>query len=387
MILPVAVCFLLLGAPLSGPEQSAPAGINDPRVKEILEPIRAKHNLPALAAALVSEKGLDVAGAVGRRKAGADEPVTIDDLWHIGSDTKAMTAAMIGTLVENGILKWETTVGELFPGLPDSAPASLKKANLLHLLSHRSSLPANLPWGLIRRTVSTREQRKAALDAAAGLKIKAELPADFLYSNLGYVVAAAMAEKATDTGWEDLIRTRIFEPLGMTGAGFGGTGTPGQIDQPWPHTADGAPLKTNGPEADNPPVIGPAGIVHCRLADWAQFIADQLRGRGKGPSLLKKETYLRIHTPPFSGDYALGWAAVTDNGGDGTLLAHDGSNGWNYASVIMAPDRGFAVLVTANQGGESARRACSEAAAEMIRIFRKSNDVIGESGLKRRRGD
>lgn len=373
MLLRLALCSLLLGTPLPGPEQAVPAAANDARVKDILEPIRAKHDLPALAAAFVTKQGLDVAGAVGRRKAGADAPVAIDDLWHIGSDTKAMTAAMIGTLVEDGILKWEATIGEVFPELPDSAPAALKKADLLHLLSHRSGLPANLPWGLIRRTVSTREQRKAAMNAAAGLKIEAEPPAAFLYSNLGYVLAGAMAEKAADASWEELIRTRVFEPLGMTGAGFGGTGTPGQIDQPWPHTADGAPFKTNGPEADNPPVIGPAGAVHCRLADWALFIADQLRGRGNGPSLLKKETCLRLHTPPFSGDYALGWMALPGDAGDGTVLAHDGSNGMNYATVFMAPDRGFAVLVAANQGGESAQRACSEAAAEMIRKFRDKN--------------
>jgi CubicO group peptidase (beta-lactamase class C family) len=370
MILSVALCCLFLGAPLPGRGQAVPGAVNDARVREILEPIRQKSRLPALAAALVTEKGLDVAGAVGRRKAGADVPVTIDDLWHLGSDTKAMTAAMIGSLVEEGILKWETTAGDLFPELPDSAPAALKKADLRHFLSHRSGLPANLLWGLIRRTGSPREQRLAAMNVAAGLKIPAEPPAEFLYSNLGYVVAAAMAEKAADADWEDLVRSRIFEPLGMTGAGFGGTGTPGLIDQPWPHTPDGAPKETNGPETDNPPVIGPAGIVHCRLADWARFIADQLRGRGAGPALLKKETYLRLHTPPFAGDYALGWVVVPGRSEDGVLLAHDGSNGMNYAMAVMAPDRGYAVLVVTNQGGESANRACSEAAAEMVRRFR-----------------
>ena len=370
MILRLAACLLIAGNSLAGGGQTVPAVVNDGRVKEILEPIRQKHDLPALAAALVSEKGLEVAGAVGLRKAGADVPVTIDDLWHLGSDTKAMTAAMIGTLVEKGILKWETTAGEILTELPVSAPAALKKANLLHLLSHQAGLPPNLPWGLIRRNVSTREQRAAAVKVVAGLKITADPPADFLYSNLGYVIAGAMAEKAADAGWEDLIRTRIFEPLGMAGAGFGGTGTPGQIDQPWPHTADGKPVKANGPEADNPPVIGPAGIVHCRLADWALFIADQLRGRKGGPSLLKKETVLRLHTPPFVGDYALGWVIRTNAGGDGLMLAHDGSNGSNYAAAILYPDRGYAVLVTANQGGEAARAACHEAVAEMIRIFR-----------------
>lgn len=205
---------------------------------------------------------------------------------------------------------------------------------------------------------------------AAQLKVTAEPTAGFLYSNLGYVVAGAMAERAADAAWEDLMKNLIFEPLGMTGVGFGGVGSPGQIDQPWPHLANGKPAAGNGPAVDNPPVMGPAGTVHCRLSDWAKFVADQLRGERGEPALLKTETYRKLHAPPFPGGYALGWGIFERAWAGGMALAHDGSNSMNYASVSLGPARNIAILVVVNQGGEAANRACDEVVTEILRRFR-----------------
>jgi CubicO group peptidase (beta-lactamase class C family) len=350
------------------------ASTGDEHIHDLLDPIRQKHQVPALAGAIVTSQGLVAAGAVGVRKAGTEVPVTVDDQWHIGSDTKAMTATLIGALVEQGKLRWETTVGEMFSDLATSMPPELQKVTLLHLLSHRAGLPANLSggWWKVPRDGTTREQRLAALKMALSEKLDSEPSAKYGYSNLGYVLAGAMAEKAADASWEDLMTRMVCEPLGLKSVGFGGTGTPGQIDQPWGHGADGKPVENNGPAVDNPPVLGPAGRVHCSLADWAKFIADQLRGaRGEG-ALLKPETYRKLHTPPFNGDYALGWLVTQRDWGGGTVLTHAGSNTMNFAVVWMAPQRDFAVLAVTNQGGDVAAKACDEAAAALIGLHLSS---------------
>lgn len=255
-------------------------------LETVLEPIRLKHSLPALGGAVVSSEGLQAVGAVGVRRSGTDVAVTRNDLWHLGSDTKAMTAAMIGRLVEQGRLTWETTIGETFPELDGKLPPGIGKITLLELLSHRSGLPANTLWGVAPREGTTREQRLFVVGTLARVRPVAAPGTAYLYSNLGYVVAGATAEKAADASWEDLMRRLVFGPLSMTSAGFGGTGTPGRVDQSWPHVADGKPVPKNGPDADNPPVMGPAGTVHCSLSDWGKFISDQLRsargGAGRG---------------------------------------------------------------------------------------------------------
>ncbi len=360
--LAVTLFFLVPALPAAG------QGAADPRLNELLGSVRRTHGVPALAGAIITGEGLAAVGASGVRKAGTDIAVTVDDEWHLGSDTKAMTAAMIGALVERKMLSWETTLAALFPELAASMPPALRQVTLLHLLSHRAGLPANAPWEFIRRTGPTRDQRLIALKLAASGKLVAEPGAGYLYSNLGYVLAGAMAEKAADAAWEDLMKTLVFDPLGMTGVGFGGTGTPGRIDQPWGHAANGKPVSSNGPATDNPPVMGPAGTVHCPLRDWAKFIADQLRGARGEKALLKPETYKKLQAPPFGGDYALGWLVVEREWGGGTVLTHSGSNTMNLAVAWLAPRRDFAVIVVCNQGGPAASKACDEAASKLIRL-------------------
>lgn len=360
---------LLLSTALSLPQGLSQTAGADIEITKVLEPIRQKHQVPALAGAIVTGKGLVMSGVVGVRQAGTKILATAEDKWHLGSDTKAMTATLIGRLVEHGKLKWDTTIEQVFPEIAPEIPSELRTVTLLHLLSHRSGLPANIPWMAVSKSdMSLSKQRLECVAMLAKIKPLSVPGTTYLYSNLGYVIAGAIAEKSMSSNWEDLMTQLIFEPLGMKSAGFGGLGTPGEIDQPWGHEADGKPVSRNGPAVDNPPVLGPAGTVHCSLSDWAKFISDHLRGARGEKALLKPGTYRTLDTPPFGGEYALGWATVEREWGGGTVLTHAGSNTMNYAVVWAAPKRDFAVLITANQGGPAAAKACDEASAALIRL-------------------
>jgi CubicO group peptidase (beta-lactamase class C family) len=192
--------------------------------------------------------------------------------------------------------------------------------------------------------------------------------AKFEYSNVGYMIAGAVVEKITGKSWENAISNQIFQPLQMKSAGFGGTGALGQIDQPWPHTADGMPTAQNGPAMDNPPVMGPTGRIHCSIQDWAKFIQDQLRGARGEPALLKPESYQKLQTPPFGGNYAMGWIVVQRDWAGGKALNHGGDNTMNFANVWIAPQRDFAILVCVNQSGDVAFQASDEAVGAMIKL-------------------
>ena len=342
---------------------------NDAKIAALLEPIRTKRHLPALGAAVVTTAGLQALAVTGVRKVQTDVAVTPDDLWHLGSDTKAMTAVVIAKLVEQGKLTWDTTIEAVVPKPVAGARPAFAQITLEQLLAHRAGLVANLNWPKIAGTPgSPREQRIEALRVAASTPLASPPGTKYEYSNLGYVIAATMAEEVMDRAWEDMIRDVVFKPLGMTSAGFGGTGTPGKIDQPWPHLENRWPAPKNGPDEDNPPVMGPAGTVHMSLADWAKFAADQLRGlRGQSGGLLKPATYTQTHTPPFGGNYSCGWLSVDRPWAGGTTYTHAGSNTMNYAVIWVAPRKDFAVLVVTNQGGNDAATGTDEAAAALIR--------------------
>ena len=95
-----------------------------------LLPYLDRYGLPALAAAVVERGHITAAGAVGTRRAGTVTPVTLDDRFHIGSDTKAMTALLAAMLVEAGALRWDSTVAAVFPELAGTMDAGLRRVTL-----------------------------------------------------------------------------------------------------------------------------------------------------------------------------------------------------------------------------------------------------------------
>lgn len=365
MILPCLAAVLpLLADPPAKTEPPAPHNLN-----AILESIRQKYELPALAGAAVLDRKPAAAGAVGVRRAGHQEPVTLRDRFHIGSCTKSMTATLCAILVEKGKLQWTTTIGEAFPKLKDKIHPDYHAVTLDQLLSHRSGLPEDrepdpVLWPKVLALKGPlKEQRLALAELVLHDKPKAPPGTRFQYSNDGYTIAGAICEQVTGKPWEDLMRELLFRPLGMTTAGFGAPGKAGAVDEPWGHEGGDkgklVPLAP-GPDADNPAVIGPGGTVHCSIGDWARYAVLHLGG---GPRLLKPETLRKLHTPRTGEDYAYGWQVV----GGGKVLLHDGSNTYWYAVIWLAPDAGNAYLAATNRGDKMGSAGCSAAIAALTR--------------------
>jgi CubicO group peptidase (beta-lactamase class C family) len=349
----------------------------DPAVVAVLKPIWRKYQLPAMAGGVITRDGLGPIGTIGVRRTGTRVAATLDDRWHLGSETKAMTATLAARLVDQGLLRWDTTVLEVFPELAEACHPGMKRVNLEDLLSHRAGMIGNLEWNSIASAgEALREQRRQVVKAAMNHPPRPAAGPTGHYSNVGYVVVGALIERVTDRAWEQVIREQLFDPLGMNATGFGGVGTPGQLDQPWGHTRSGQPVHRHGPSSDNPPVMGPAGRVHASIRDWARFLTDQLRGaRGEGV-VLRTDSYLKVFTPPAGGDYALGWRVAERAWGGGTVYTHAGCNTMNYAVTWLAPKRGFGVLVCINQGDDAAAKAADEAAAALIGLQSAPDRVV-----------
>jgi len=226
----------------------------------------------------------------------------------------------------------------------------------------------NLKWKALFNNGSLLEQRLVAAHAA--LTSPAHAPGTYLYSNTGYVVVGAILEKIGVRPWEDLMRERLFKPLGMESAGFGGTGTVGHIDQPWPHLDTGAPAPSNGPKTDNPEIMGPSGQVHCAINDWAKFLIDQLRGGTGMKALLPDNIYQAIQTNWAAKDeYGYGWQLRSRSWAGGKALTHCGSNTMNFCNCWLAPTKHFGVLVCLNQGGSKMFNASDAAASALINRY------------------
>jgi CubicO group peptidase (beta-lactamase class C family) len=307
------------------------------------------------------------------RKRGGTEAITIDDKIHLGSCTKSMTATLCALLVEEKKLSWDEKVVDAFPELAKTIDPGWHDVRLKELLTHHGGAPANMDAGklwqkLWSHTGKPREQRMALVAGVLSRPPEAAPGTKFIYSNAGISIAGAMAERACDTPYEDLMRKYVFGPLDMKSAGFGAPGTMGKIDQPRGHKADGSPVEL-GPGADNPIAITPAGRVHCSLPDWAKYITAHLLGEKEGDDGMKHflpaASFVKMHTAPYDDEskYAMGWVASGKPGQ--RRLWHNGSNTMWYAEATLALDEGWAVLVGVNQGPGPGQKA-SERATKLL---------------------
>ena len=341
---------------------------------QMLESIREKRNLPALAAAVVVDGKIVATGAVGFRKNGAPEKVSVDDKFHLGSVTKSMTATVAAMLVERGKISWATTIGEAFPESKSGIHPDYPGVTLEQLLSHRGGAPGDAPGDLWRNAWAANgtaaEQRLAFVKGLLARGPDAKPGTKFIYSNQGYAIAGVMLEKATGKTWEDLLRSMLFEPLGMTTAGFGAPASVGTVDQPWGHKkkffSRGEPVPP-GPGADNPLAISPAGAVHCSIGDLAKYAAFHMAGERGKSKLLNAASFKRLHTAVADNeDYALGWMVLKRSWAGGRAVMHNGSNTMFYVVVWMAPEKNCAVVVASNIGNDAAFDGCDEVAGTLI---------------------
>jgi CubicO group peptidase (beta-lactamase class C family) len=353
--------------------------VADPDITRAIESILEKRKIPGMAAGIVDTHGLVALGVGGVRARGNPAKIQANDRFHLGSCTKSMNATMIATLVEEGKLSWGTTVGEAFPTLRDGMDPAWRGVTLEQLLTNRSGAPNQMNadglWGeLASFAGSPTDARIALVEGITKNPPEAAPGSKFIYSNAGFSIAGAMAESITKIPWEDLMRRRIFEPLGMTTAGFGAPGHADTVDEPRGHHQQSPVAPGRG--ADNPEAISPAGRVHCSIGDWAKYVALHLRA-GEAvaglPTILKPATFAKLHAPAKGSDneYAMGWGVAERGWAGGRVLTHSGSNTMWFCVTWLAPKKQFAVLVACNEAGPDAEAGCDEACGALIQTHEK----------------
>lgn len=369
---------LLNAAPVAAPAPALVGAVNpsahraaDQALRSLLEQARAEAGVPALAGGVVVDGKLVAVAATGVRIRGNSVPVTSTDRFSLGSVSKSMTATLAAVLVDRHRLRWDTTVGQAFPELRGRINSAYEGVTLRQLLDHRSGLPDDdsLDPALLEKALSFRGPGPVARRVFLGTLLNTT-PVNpvggMTYSNAGYVVAAAMMERATGLGYEGLMRRFVFGPLGMKSAGFG---TPGRGHarpvQPSGHDESGAPAGY-GPLLVASPLADPAGGIYMNMEDWSKFLRMQTGERVNGVKLLSDASLNALHTPdprpiPDEGDslYGAGWVTVQTK--LGPALWHNGSNSLWYAEQILFPSKHAAVFVVTNQGGPAGEAAVSKA--------------------------
>ncbi|MET4682472.1 serine hydrolase domain-containing protein [Brevundimonas faecalis] len=304
----------------------------------------------ALAGGIATRQGLAWSGATGLRRADGEAVVNAGDRWHLGSNTKAMTAAVLARLIEQGRAQWAMPLAAAFPGM--TMDAGWSGATLDDFMSHTAGLKDDavmgMAWLMTARADarSLPQQRRAIVEKALAAP-PSGTRGTFEYGNANYVLIGAAIEAITGRSWEDVMQAEMFAPLGLASAGFGAP----KGDNAWGHRRVGATATPMDPEdsgSDNPLALGPAGTVHMSAADYARFLKVFLN---EGDGWLKPETVRRLITPAEGQAYACGWIVLPPQPwAKGAVVAHEGSNTMWHAIVIVDPAGGQAVMGMSNEG-------------------------------------
>ena len=313
----------------------------------------AAWEVPGCAVAAVRDGEVVLATGWGRRDLAAELPVTPGTLFAIGSTTKAFTASTVGALVDDGLLEWERPVRDYLPDLRLHGLVVTDRLTVVDLLSHRSGLPRHdLAW------VGHPDRSRADLVGRLRfLPLSRDLRQEFQYCNLGYLAAGHLVEMLSGGTWEDHLRSRLLEPLGMGRSNLSVAELGADPDHA---TAYERRQGVVGPVPQRPvAALAPAGAINSCASDMARWLLTQLSGgQVDGQAVMSPATVARQQEPhmvlpedrtfPASTRHAYGLGWMIGRYRDHRLAEHGGGIDGFQTECMLLPDDGIGVVVLTN---------------------------------------
>ncbi len=330
--------------------------------------------VPGVAVGIVHGTAPVYVKGFGVRNIQTNQPVTADTLFDIGSCTKAFTSASIAMLVDEGKMNWDDKVDKSIPFFHLYDPLADENVTLRDLLTHRTGLPgADLLW------YGAPISREQIVRQVAYIHPDAGFRSVFQYQNAMYVTLGVAVGKVSGGTWDDFVKQRIFQPLGMTESDTSAVDVQKSPDYASPHVIkDGKVEVIPWKNIDN---AGPAGSINSSVRDMAKWISLQLNdGVFDGKRLISSKNMQEMHQPQivvppgeiptvFFPDsmqlsYGFGWFIQDYHGHQ--LILHPGDIDGFEALTVLIPEinTGYEVLV--NLGGVSYRQALGYHIADVL---------------------
>lgn len=325
---------------------------------------KAMHDwkVPGLAIAIVKDDSLIFIKGYGTRTMGTHQPPQpVDDhtLFAIGSASKAFTATLVAMLVDEGKMRWDAPATEYLPALEMYDPYVSRELTIRDLLTHRSGLArGDLMW------YATDLDRDEILRRVRFLKPTWSMRARYGYQNIMYLAAGQAVSMVSGKSWDDVVRDRIFTPLGMSETNTSTRALASVQNAATPHQDIDDTLRViPWHNIDN---IAPAGSINSSVSDMAKWVRFQLaQGKVAGKALVSASALGETHSPqivtPLSADakqinphthlssYGMGWIIQDYRGRE--LRQHGGNIDGMSALVAFVPEEKLGLVVLTNANG------------------------------------
>ena len=352
--LSTAPVFAQRGA--SAPATRPVAYLSAAQLKELnthIEQARQQWKIPGLALAIVQRDSVVFAKGYGVKVLG--KPATVDEntLFAIGSSGKSMTAAVVSMLVDEGKMKLDDPIWRYLPNFRVADPYVSREATMRDALSHRTSLDnSDMVWYGAELTRAQVIERMRYLKGAS-------FRSRFAYNNMMLMVAGEAAAAAAGKPWEQLVKERLLQPLGMSTSLSNPEEIRPQSNVATPHmNMHGTLVPIPHRNTRN---IAPAGGEYSSAREMAQYLRFQLgNGVYNGKRLVSEASMAQMRSlistngvAPVLTDststglgYGLGWFIEFYRGR--RLLRHGGAIDGMLTEMMLLPEEQIGVVVLTN---------------------------------------
>jgi CubicO group peptidase (beta-lactamase class C family) len=346
--LAIAVAVGVDGA--SAAQDSMEAKVNAllPKLETYVESGMKAFDNPGLAIGIVSGGKLVYAKGFGAKRKGG-EPVDTGTVFQIGSTTKAFLATTMAISVDNKEFAWDDRVVDLYPDFQMKDAWVTREFRMFDLLAQRSGMPpyANDYFGLFGADYDQKIHSLRYVDPVTSFR------STFAYTNITHIVAQRIvAKQAGAPDWDTVIRTEIFEPLGMKNSSVTKEAIESAANRTWGHvwTAEGTVEVPLSPFA--PYYYGGAGAINSTVEDLAHWVRLQLaNGEFEGKRIVSAENLAETKVARVgitaNSSYAMGW--LIQSTPNGNIVWHNGSTLAFGSFIGLAPDKNIGVIVLTNE--------------------------------------
>lgn len=356
-----------------------------------VEAAQAKLGVPGVSVGLVQDGKVVFAGGYGVRQLGSDAKVDADTMYMIASNTKPLTTLLLAKLVAENKLSWKTPATGILPWFQLGDPETTRQVLVEHLICACIGLPRqDMEW-LFEYGQLTPKDAVAMLATTQPTSRFGEL---FQYSNTmagaagflgGHVV---FPELELGRAYDEAMRTRVFEPLGMTSTTFDHAKAQ-QGNYAAPHAADPdgktAPALMTVNSSFIP--VRPAGGAWSNVRDLLRYVQMELDA-GKlpdGTTYLERDILLARRAPQVatSSDtsYGMGLFITTKYGVE--VLYHGGDLIGYHSDMMWLPEHGVgAVILTNGDPGWTIRTQFRRKLLEVLFDGKPEADAAVEAAAK-----
>lgn len=319
------------------------------------------HEVPGAAIAVVQDGEVVYRQGFGVKELGSEDPVTPETLMMIGSTTKPMTTMMMATLVDDGLMDWDTPAIEILPGFAVADPELSEQITIRELVCACTGVPRRDMELFFNANDLTAEDVIASL---ATFEFFTPIGEAFQYSNQMVAAGGFIATLAAggtlgnlDEDYAALMAERIFGPIGMLNTTVSIEEATANPDHAIPHSL-GPELELEPQSVEIEAVVGPvapAGAAWSNVDDMARFMMTQMENgvAPDGNRVVSEENLLETRQPQVAvgpeTSYGLGWFVDSYKG---QPLIHHGGNTIGFtADFAFMPEAGIGIVTLTNGQG------------------------------------